>query len=183
MLAFEPIQHLGHFRYKYSHSNAHHSLSDCIMQTFPPTIVLRHRRENLKKCSLRGLESRQDFRFFCYPRAELPDLSGYIILALDAPVLTKDDANKGLFILDSTWRYADTMGKFADPGQILQKRSLPSHYRTSYPRRQDDCLDPERGLASIEAIYIAYHILERDTSGLLDLYYWKENFLKSNFDF
>lgn len=151
------------------------------MQTFPPTIVLRHRRENLKKCSLRGLESRDDFRFFSYPRGVLPDLSGYIMLALDAPVLTKEDADKGLFILDSTWRYADTMGRFADPNQVLIKRSLPPHYRTSYPRRQDDCCDPERGLASIEALFIAYHLLGRETTGLLDLYYWKENFLKINF--
>ena len=151
------------------------------MQTFPPTIVLRHRRENLKKCSLRGLESREDVRFFSYPRGILPDLSGYIMLALDAPVLTKKDADKGLFILDSTWRYSETMGRFADPNHVLIKRSLPANYRTSYPRRQEDCFDPERGLASIEAIYIAYHILERDTSGLLDLYHWKENFLKTNY--
>lgn len=151
------------------------------MQTFPPTIVLRHRRENLKKCSLRGLESRDDFRFFSYPRGVLPDLSGYIMLAIDAPVLTKEDADRGLFILDSTWRYAETMGRFADPNQVLIKRSLPAHYRTSYPRRQDDCFDPERGLASIEAIFIAYHILGRETAGLLDLYHWKDNFLKMNF--
>lgn len=150
------------------------------MQTFPPTIVLRHRRENLKKCSLRGLESREDFRFFTYPKDPLPDLSGYIMLALDAPVLTKEDADKGLFILDSTWRYAETMGRYADPNNLLIKRSLPSHFRTSYPRRQEDCFDPERGLASIEAIYLAYYLLGRDPSGLFDHYYWKENFLNTN---
>lgn len=153
------------------------------MQTFPPTIVLRHRRENLKKCSLRGLESREDFRFFKYPLDVLPDLSGYIMLDMDAPVLTQEDGGKGLFILDSTWRYASTMSRFADPNQAVMRRSLPEHYRTSYPRRQEDCVDPERGLASIEAIFVAYHILGRDTSGLLDLYHWKDKFLNLNFDF
>jgi pre-rRNA-processing protein TSR3 len=56
-------------------------------------------------------------------------------------------------------------------------RSLPSHYKTAYPRRQLDCPDPERGLASIEALYAAYSILGRSTDGLLDRYHWKEEFL------
>lgn len=147
------------------------------MQPFPPTIVLRHRRENLKKCSLRGLESRKDFQFFTYPQAKLPLLENYVVLAMDAPPLTKEDADKGLFIIDSTWRYADTMGRFVDSQVELPKRSLPVNCRTAYPRRQEDCSDPERGLASIEAIYIAYQLLDRDTEGLLDNYYWKEAFL------
>jgi pre-rRNA-processing protein TSR3 len=72
--------------------------------SYPPTIVLRHRRENLKKCSLRELEVREDFRFYRYPQAKLPSLKGYVMLALDAPVLSKVDAHLGLFVLDSTWR-------------------------------------------------------------------------------
>jgi pre-rRNA-processing protein TSR3 len=150
------------------------------MQSFPPTLVLRHRRENLKKCSLRGLETRSDFRFFTYPNAELPDLSNVILLTLDAPPITSADANYGLFILDSTWRYAEKMRQNTPGLEKAIKRSIPGHYKTAYPRRQDDCSDPEKGLASIEAIYIAYTILGRDTSGLLDHYYWKEAFLKKS---
>lgn len=150
------------------------------MQFFPPTIILRHRRENLKKCSLRGLEARDDFRFFSYPNAELPDLSGYIMLSLDAPPLTAEDAICGLFIVDATWRYAEKMVCFVDSIQVLPKRSLPAHYRTAYPRRQEDCPEPERGLASIEAIFASYLILERDVEGLLDGYYWKKAFLEKN---
>jgi pre-rRNA-processing protein TSR3 len=150
------------------------------MQPFPPTLVWRHRRENLKKCSLRGLESRPDFRFFSYPNEILPDLTGYILLDLDAPPLIKEDAHRGLLILDATWRYAETMLRIVNVKPGLVRRSIPLHYRTAYPRRQDDCCDPERGLASIEAVYIAYHILGRDTHGLLDNYYWKEKFLQLN---
>lgn len=150
------------------------------MQTFPPTIVLRHQRENLKKCSLRGLESRNDFKFFTYPYATLPCLTNYILLTLDAPPLNREDASHGLFILDSTWRYADKMLRFVENQRVLEKRSIPSYFRTAYPRRQDDCVDPERGLASIEAIYIAYHLMGRDTSGLLDGYHWREQFLALN---
>jgi pre-rRNA-processing protein TSR3 len=151
------------------------------MQCFPPTLVLRHRRENLKKCSLRGLESRSDFHFYSYPTAILPPLDNYVMLAMDAPLLSEMDQNCGIFILDSTWRYADTMMRFVEKNKPVLKRSLPNHFRTVYPRRQDDCADPARGLASIEAVYIAHVILKRDTDGLLDNYYWKDDFLKTNF--
>ena len=59
------------------------------MQSFPPTVIIRHRLENLKKCSLRGLENRTDFIFLTYPYYTLPDLQSYIVLTLDAPPLTK----------------------------------------------------------------------------------------------
>ena len=152
------------------------------MQLFPPTVILRHHRENLKKCSLRGLEMRSDFKFYSYPNAQLPDLDGYVLLTLNAPPLTQDDDAKGLFILDATWRYADKMLKFVQNIPGLIPRSIPSHYRTAYPRRQEDCHDPERGLASIEAVYIAYSILRHDTAGLLENYYWKDPFLTKNPD-
>jgi pre-rRNA-processing protein TSR3 len=59
-------------------------------------------------------------------------------------------------------------------------RSLPKEFQTAYPRRQNDCPDPKRGLASIEAIFIAYLKMGRKTDGLLDNYYWKESFLTCN---
>lgn len=147
------------------------------MQSFPPTVVWRHRKENLNKCSLRGLESRSDFRFFVYPREPLPEITGYIVLDMEAPPLEAADAGRGLLIVDATWRYAETMMKSVNVIPGLVPRSIPAHYRTAYPRRQDDCPDPGRGLASIEAIYASYYILGRDTDGLLDHYHWKEQFL------
>ncbi len=147
------------------------------MNTFPPTIILRHNRENLKKCSLRGLESRSDLIFYSYPlKYELPDLSNYVVLTLDAPELSKEDAECGIFLIDGTWRYAEKMFKVLKPP--FETRSLPKSAKTAYPRRQEDCLDPERGLASCEALYLAYVILGREPTGLLDHYYWKEQFLK-----
>lgn len=147
------------------------------MQSFPPTYVLRHRRENLKKCSLRGLESRSDFVFFSYPNEPLPDLSNYIMLDFEGPAISAADSSHGLFIIDATWRYAEKMTRFVDKQAFIQRRSLPEKFRTAYPRRQEDCPLPERGLASIEAIYIAYWLMGRDTTGLLDNYHWKNDFL------
>lgn len=150
------------------------------MLIFPPTIILRHRKENLKKCSLRGLESRPDIDFFTYPKETLPDLTGYFLLALDAPPLTAEDANLGIFLIDGTWRYAELMYRQQPLPHRFVLRSLPSHFSTAYPRRQDDCAEPSRGLASVEALFLTYSILGRDTQGLLDHYHWKEDFLLKN---
>lgn len=152
------------------------------MQIFPPTLVWRHRRENLKKCSLRGLESRKDFQFFSYPNVKLPDLTGYILLDIDGEPLTKQDSGHGLLILDATWRHAEKMLNVVNQTKGLIRRKIPEHFRTAYPRRQDDCADPERGLASVEAVYLAYYLMGRDTTGLFDKYYWKEDFFEKNKD-
>lgn len=149
------------------------------MHNYPPTIIWRHRRENLKKCSLRGLEKRSDMQFFKYP-GSLPDLSNYLVLALDAPILTQEDSYKGLFIVDATWRYAQTMLKMVQNDPQIEFRSLPTCYKTAYPRRQEDCPEPDRGLASIEAIYLSYLILGRNLNDLLNDYYWKDSFLDIN---
>lgn len=150
------------------------------MSYFQPTLILRHRKENLKKCSLRGLESRQDFRFFTYPKDPLPPLSGYILLTLGAPPLTLEDANFGLFLIDGTWRYAEKMFSQLPKPHTFIPRSLPDHFRTAYPRTQEGCRDPEKGLASIEALYAAYLITGRNCEGLLDHYHWKQKFLEKN---
>ena len=150
------------------------------MFLFPPTIILRHRKENLKKCSLRGLEGRPDFRFFAYPKDALPDLSGYFLLTMDAPLLQEADKPLGVFLIDGTWNYAELMQRQLAKPHLFQKRSLPSRFLTAYPRRQEGCADPSRGLASVEALYLALLLLGRETQGLLDNYYWRDEFLKKN---
>ena len=152
---------------------------------FPPTVIWRHRKENLKKCSLRGLEQRSDMCFICYPAHCLPPLKDYILLSVDAPEFMESDGARGLFLLDGTWRYAAMMEQalrrqFPDLYRTLIRRSLPAHLRTAYPRYQTLCPQPEQGLASVEALYAAYHFMGRDTTGLLDHYYWKQDFLAKN---
>jgi pre-rRNA-processing protein TSR3 len=114
--------------------------------------------------------------FLTYPTSELPALNGYCVLTLDAPELSLEDAHLGLFLIDGTWRYAEKMAKILPSPAPFVCRSLPAHVRTAYPRRQLDCSDPERGLASVEALYLAYSIMGRSTEGILDHYHWKEPF-------
>lgn len=153
------------------------------MNTFLPTIILRHRKENVKKCSLRGLEDREDMIFYTYPKDKITSLDHYITLDMIAKPLSKEDQNFGLFLIDGTWNYAETMTKQVEKKVSLIKRSLPKEIVTAYPRKQTKCPEPERGLASIEALYIAYLILGRPVDRLLDNYYWKELFLDLNKNF
>lgn len=135
------------------------------------TLIWRHRKENLKKCSLHGLEDREDMQFYTYPM-ETPPFENVVVLAVDAPLLTKEDADCKLLLIDGSWRYAEKMLRQLPE---VKRRSLPL-LETAYPRRQDE----PRGLASIEALYAAYKILGKNADGLLDSYHWKEEFLARN---
>ena len=145
-----------------------------------PTVILRHRRENLKKCSLRGLEVREDIHFYTYPTTPLPAMNNYILLGMGGKTLSKEDKNHPLFLIDGTWRYAEVMKKQIPSSSTIEIRSLPDMFVTAYPRRQLDCPDPSKGLASIEALYIAYVLMGKNADGLLDNYYWKNDFLEKN---
>lgn len=145
------------------------------------TIIIRHRKENLKKCSLRGLEGRDDLLFLTYPFKDLPPLQNHLMLVMEgAPPLSMEDQDRDLLFLDSTWRYLPKMVKAVESAYPIEKRVLPGSYLTAYPRTQEDCIDPARGLSTVEALYIAYRILGRNTDGLLDHYHWRDSFIKGN---
>ena len=103
------------------------------MSKFLSTTILRHRRENLKKCSLRGLESRIDMDFLTYPVDPIPFIENGILLSLDGPLLTKAD-QAPLFLIDGTWKYASVMESQLTEGNKWIRRSLP-HQRWWHRRR------------------------------------------------
>lgn len=148
--------------------------------SFPKTIILRHRKENLRKCSLSGLEQNENLLFYTYPKDNIQPSKSYFYLSFDGIELSKKDREKGIFLIDATWHYAAIMTK--KHTSHLKSRSLPRGIKTAYPRRQDDCIDPSRGLASIEALYVAKLILGRNVTNLLDNYYFKDKFLDMNKD-
>jgi pre-rRNA-processing protein TSR3 len=115
---------------------------------------------------LRFLEARQGFTF---------DASGFILLTVDAPVISPGDAALPLLILDSTWRLLPGMMACLTGDPV--KRALPHHLRTAYPRVSKLSPDPPRGLASVEALYAARRLMGRSVAGLLDHYHWRSEFL------
>lgn len=141
----------------------------------PPTIIVVHPKERRSKCSVEPLRGRAGFVFWKWPRQGPEPLEGYVRLGLGGPVLSREDANRGLLVLDGTWKLTAKMEPdFAE----LPVRSLPSHWQTAYPRVSKLTEDPAAGLATIEALYAAYVALGRDPAGLLDQYHWRDDFLR-----
>src|SRR5438552_2829026 len=75
----------------------------------PPTVIVRHPKENPRKCSVLPLRGRDDLVFFTYPVAELPPLEGFVRLADEGPELSAADARRGLLLLDGSWNWARKM--------------------------------------------------------------------------
>jgi pre-rRNA-processing protein TSR3 len=114
--------------------------------------------------------------FLTHPVRERPDLTGYVRLAAEGPELSPADAAAGVLLLDGSWRRAEAMIRdFED----VPPRSLHG-WRTAYPRVSKLGTDPDNGLASVEALFIAHHILGRKADGLLDHYRWAAEFLEIN---
>lgn len=142
----------------------------------PPTIIVVHPKERTSKCTVAPLRGREGFVFWKFPNRGPESLSDYVRLGIGGPMLSSDDADKGLLVLDGTWKWAEKMEQeFAD----VPVRSLPE-WQTAYPRISKLYEDPEAGLATIEAIYAAFAQLGRSTEGLLDDYHWAEEFLAIN---
>ena len=137
------------------------------------TVVIRHKKENFKKCSLTPLEGRSEMSFFLSTNLEY-NADQHIVLAVDAPLLSEKDEGT-LLILDATWKLLPQLHSCLTGTPIY--RSLPKEIKTAYPRKSPDGSDPSNGLASVEALYIARLLMGDQDESLLDEYYWKEAFL------
>lgn len=129
---------------------------------------------------MHGLEGREGLLFFRYPFTDPLPIDRYLLLGLEGEPLSHVDSTQGLLLLDSTWNYLPMMHKAVRATPSLQLRTLPAGWVTAYPRRQEGCADPLRGLATVEALVAAHVILGRSIEGLLDHYYWKEKFIYLN---
>ena len=142
----------------------------------PDTVIVVHARERRSKCSVEALRGREGFVFATFPDAVPIDVSDHVRLGIGGALLSAADADRGLLLLDGTWRLA---AKMEPTYAHLEVRSLPC-LRTAYPRKSVAFADPDDGLATIEALYAALRILGRDTQGLLDSYRWSAAFLEAN---
>ncbi|MHC5063571.1 MAG: hypothetical protein ACYTG5_06320 [Planctomycetota bacterium] len=142
-----------------------------------PVTVIRHPKERISKCSLRFLHERPEFTFLKATKGFRFDASGFLLLDVAAPALSAADRGAPILLLDSTWRWLPQLQECLDGEPI--RRSIPGEVRTAYPRKSRLFDDPEQGLASIEALYLAKRILGEDDPSLLEGYHWKDDFLSS----
>ena len=143
---------------------------------YPPTVMVVHPKERRSKCTVEPLRGRSDFEFVRFPDPVPRSLDGYVRLGIGGPVITDEDASSGLLVLDGTWKLAAKM----EPDYAhLPVRSLPP-LKTAYPRISKVFEDPAAGLATVEAVYAALLLMGRSVDGILDDYYWRDEFLQVN---
>ena len=144
----------------------------------PPSILIIVRRgEDPAKCTVRPLRGTPGLDFLPYPLRQKPDLSHHLLLAPDAPPLTRADANRPLLLLDASWCHAAKMRKAVEP---VEARSIPPGWQTAYPRRSKIHDDPDTGLATVEALYAALCVLGIRDDSLLRFYPWRDAFFFLN---
>ena len=142
----------------------------------PTTIIVVHRAEKRSKCSVEPLRKTGEFIFWRHPKRGVEPVEGYVRLGLGGPQLSLEDRERGLLLLDGSWRWAAKMEKsYTD----VPVRSL-GPWQTAYPRQSRVFEDPAEGLATIEALYAALCQMGRRSDGLLASYYWGDEFLRKN---
>ncbi len=169
----------------------------------PPILVLQHFKENLRKCSLTHLRGHPRIEFRTVrPDGKGPEweVRGGTVLRVEAPPLLAADRRvfdripgAQLILVDGNWskvpallknlrisRSGGSAGEEVPFEERLLFRSLPGGIATAYPRCSKRGGDPENGLASVEALVAALHLLGYPALDLLDGYYWKRRFLELN---
>ncbi|MEZ6065142.1 MAG: DUF367 domain-containing protein [Planctomycetaceae bacterium] len=142
----------------------------------PPTIIVVHPKERRSKCSVEPLRGDERFLFWTFPRQEASLLPGRVRLGLGGELLSPEDRERGLVVLDGTWRLVERMAP--DYATLPVRSLLP--WRTAYPRHSKLTVDPAAGLATVEAIYAARLQMGLAVDALLDEYRWRDEFLSMN---
>jgi pre-rRNA-processing protein TSR3 len=140
-------------------------------------LILRDPHESLGKCSLTPLRGLPGVRFVDYHGRRRLGAGERVLLHPDGQELGPADRGRDLLLLDCAWRRVPKLLRTVDG--LLHPRRLPP-FVTAYPRRSKTFADPERGLASVEALYLATLLLGAPRAEFLSAYHWRAAFLAAN---
>jgi len=149
--------------------------------------ILVDRAERPHKCTILPLRYRSDFRVVRFDRRyAIAPLTGSLLLHPEGDVLSRSIAEKlggaGAIVLcaiDCNWkRLKGVAGRIAGP--LPPRVRIPDGFRTAYLRRNKQNLDPDCGLATIEALFIAAAFLGDWDETLLREYPMADEFLGLN---
>jgi pre-rRNA-processing protein TSR3 len=144
--------------------------------------ILMDKKENPRKCTIHPVGDRPDFsiRYFSKNRP-IPAFTSSCLLHIDGEDLSAipRGAYDSVAMIDCIWRTVEpTLKRVARPLPKLVK--IPEGFTTAYPRMNKKGLDPDGGLATIEALFIAAAFLGMWDESLLAKYHFGAAFLKDN---
>jgi len=140
-------------------------------------LILRDPRESTAKCSLTPLRGFPGVRFLSWKHDRRFDVGTRVLLHPDGEEITAADAGRPLLLIDCAWRRVPALLATCD-GSLVHRRLPP--LATAYPRKSRTFVDPDQGLASVEALYAALAFLGRPAPELLASYRWADAFLAAN---
>jgi pre-rRNA-processing protein TSR3 len=140
--------------------------------------------ETPNKCTIASLSYRNDFRLFRVKGGEaLGPLTSPILLHHQGECLTTLRKSLGevqaIATVDCVWHRLDVLlNRITRPLPIFAR--VPDGFETAYPRRSIKNTDPEAGLATIEAIFVAAALLGNWDASLFSEYYFGRKFIELN---
>lgn len=140
--------------------------------------------ETPNKCTIAPLAPRPDFRLIRVEgRKPLGALSSPILLHHEGECITRLRSEpkqvSGIASVDCIWRRLDFLLARID-APLPRLVRIPDGFETAYPRRSENDTDPEGGLATIEAIFVASAFLGNWDPTLLSKYYFGRRFIEMN---
>ncbi|MFT5689737.1 MAG: pre-rRNA-processing protein TSR3, partial [Planctomycetota bacterium] len=147
---------------------------------FLDVLILRDPKESKAKCSLTPLRGMDGVRFVEYNAQRQVQVGKRVLLHAEGPVMSPldlEEAQDGLLLIDCSWRRVSKLMRTVE-GETVARRLPP--LKTAYPRKSRTFVDPEEGLASVEALVAALSLLGKPRPEFLDAYRWRERFFELN---
>ncbi len=152
--------------------------------------ILVDRHENPRKCTIQPLEGRPDFTLRRFgTQGPIEPLTASMLLAVDGIPMdqlvrtepTVVAATRTIAAIDCHWRRCPgILERMARP--LPRPVGIPAGFLTAYPRKNAEGKDPEGGLATIEALFIAAAFLGTWDASLFERYHFGDAFLALNRD-
>ena len=145
--------------------------------------ILMDKKENPRKCTIAPNKDRKDFQIRYFKRnMKIPAFQSEVLLHIDGiPLqdLAAKNSIQSIGLIDCTWKkVSGVLTRLEKPFPVLA--SMPSGFLTAYPRKNLEGNDPDGGLATIEALFIAAAFCGHWDESLLEHYYFGKEFLRIN---
>lgn len=140
--------------------------------------------ETPNKCTIAPLAHRPDFHIFRVSKSlALGPFSSTVLLHPEGICMTQVGSSlgtvTGIASIDCIWRRLPGLLNRLS-GEIPTKVRIPDGFVTAYPRKSSYDTDPDCGLATIEALFIASSLFGNWDVTLLSSYYFGRKFVELN---